>query len=341
MVSKTKSSRKTMPCPRHKVTIGSHTGFSLGPLPWDEELLITAYFNEFTKATSAVEEHPGFIIQDDLDSLGFSLRLFKRAAYDFFQAVRDFKKEERAGELFFKKNDTRFATLEFNIVKSLYVYSSTLMSVVCHVRRIAQRYDTTSFSKQTTQFSTDERHRFIQDLRNCLEHVRLIKPNWQITHSIGEDNKIRFLLDHRHLSSFENWTPFALAYIERHKEGIDVVQTIRGHITQFFRHQNSFLLWLNKHTLECRSDYLRYSHYLKALGTKSHWNMVLTQIVIPNKINVYDHLHMYLTLEELEGVRKLPHKSKEQVDAIISHMDEYNACDEKLRAIVYAAFNVT
>jgi len=40
--------------------------YTLGPLPWSEELLRKSYFRDFTKAEKAIREHPGFVAHREL-----------------------------------------------------------------------------------------------------------------------------------------------------------------------------------------------------------------------------------------------------------------------------------
>lgn len=44
--------------------------------------------------------------------------------------------------------------------------------------------------------------------------------------------------------------------------------------------------------------------------------------------------------EELEEILKFPKHSKEQIDQIIDIIDEYGACDERLKKKIYNAFKV-
>jgi hypothetical protein len=72
--------------------------------------------------------------------------------------------------------------------------------------------------------------------------------------------------------------------------------------------------------------------------SRSEWNAFFRQVVLQSKLDPYQYLDQFLTSEELNEVNQLPFKSKLQVDRIISLMDEYDACDNELRAVVYEAF---
>jgi hypothetical protein len=57
-------------------------------------------------------------------------------------------------------------------------------------------------------------------------------------------------------------------------------------------------------------------------------------------VDPYVYLERYLTQTELEGALRLPRHSREQADFIISAVDEFSACDDYIRALVYRLFGV-
>lgn len=66
----------------------------------------------------------------------------------------------------------------------------------------------------------------------------------------------------------------------------------------------------------------------------------ISQVVIQGKHDPYAYLPKYLTPQELEDVRSLPHRSIVQVDRIIEIVDEYGACNDEVRDMAYKAFGV-
>lgn len=88
------------------------------------------------------------------------------------------------------------------------------------------------------------------------------------------------------------------------------------------------------------ADYRRCSKRIKGVSSRTWWNVIFQQMVLPAKRDPYQYLDQYLTVEELSEIERLPHKSKAQVDRIIELVDEYDACDTELRQVVYKAFGV-
>jgi len=78
----------------------------------------------------------------------------------------------------------------------------------------------------------------------------------------------------------------------------------------------------------------------KNLGTRMWWNMLLGNWLRNWKVppNPHDHLHKYLTPEQLTEVYKRPRSSKAQVDLVISYMDTDKAIDDGLREQAYELF---
>ncbi|HET7832693.1 MAG TPA: hypothetical protein VFK88_06990, partial [Gallionella sp.] len=85
-------------------------------------------------------------------------------------------------------------------------------------------------------------------------------------------------------------------------------------------------------------DYLRCRKRIKAVSSRSFWNLIFQQVVIAGRRNPYTYLDRYLTEEELNEVNALPYGSGRQIDRIIELVDEYEACDDELRQIIYKAF---
>jgi hypothetical protein len=88
------------------------------------------------------------------------------------------------------------------------------------------------------------------------------------------------------------------------------------------------------------ADYRRCAKRIKAVSSRSWWNIIFKQAVLPAKRDPYQYLDQYLTADELNEVNKLPFRSKAQVDRIIALVDEYDACDNELRLVVYEAFGI-
>ena len=78
---------------------------------------------------------------------------------------------------------------------------------------------------------------------------------------------------------------------------------------------------------------------LNAEGSRSLWRIILSE-GIKRGIDPYEYLQGYLTPSELQRVQDLPQHCKEQIDLMISIADEYSACDDEIKSLVYRLFGV-
>lgn len=75
-----------------------NSSYTLGPLPWEEENLKKAYFSDFSSTRKAIEEHPGFLAHQALESIHLSLDIFLDSISDLMKSIDLFTKESEALE---------------------------------------------------------------------------------------------------------------------------------------------------------------------------------------------------------------------------------------------------
>jgi hypothetical protein len=154
-------------------------------------------------------------------------------------------------------------------------------------------------------------------------------------------DQARFLISKKDLSRFGDWTPLARQYLNSLGDSLDLEAFLREYREKVRTFQTWFVVQLRHHSPETLANYLETRRTLNAIGAKTWWNILLTQIVIQAGRDAYDYLDRFLDPAELERVYALPFRSKEQVNLIITLVDEYGACDETLRETAYRAFKVS
>jgi hypothetical protein len=87
------------------------------------------------------------------------------------------------------------------------------------------------------------------------------------------------------------------------------------------------------------ADYRRCWNAHRQRGARLMWGFLLAQYLTCG-LDPYNYLDRYLTPAELQAARKLPDRSRAQVDFIIQSVDEFSACDERLRLMIYRLFGV-
>ncbi|PTU69381.1 hypothetical protein DBB33_08010 [Chromobacterium haemolyticum] len=85
-------------------------------------------------------------------------------------------------------------------------------------------------------------------------------------------------------------------------------------------------------------QYLQYKRNYEGISKRYNWNMIISHL--PKDINPFQYIAKYLPKSSVERVLSLPHRSKEQVDTIISLIDMDEFCNDALRKKIYALFDV-
>lgn len=320
----------------------SNSTFSLGPLPWSNDTLIEAFWKSPFDAHKKVDEHPGRDLHEREESIKAVLRIFKKASRSFLECLDLFQIEVNNGNLFHRKRKHDLKAFEIGFQEDLYILASSAMTLADQCRALSRKIELSGYEdKKTNSFLKNARHRFIQELRNDLIHVTLHKPNWQINYSFNRNVTSRFFLWPAQLSRSYKYNSLARSYLSKHPKGIDLGDFIISYSNDI----NDFYSWFHEaFDLVAGpqiADYKRCVKSLKAVSARQEWNLLFHQVVIPKKIDPYSYLERYLSPDELDRVYKLPFRSRQQVDLIISLVDEHEACDSNLRETVYKAFGIS
>jgi hypothetical protein len=315
--------------------------YVLGALPWSNETLEKAYWENFTSAQESIKEHPGYDLYERTLSLKAALRIFNKTADSFSETLQQFHIEVHERNLFNRNRCNELREFEEKFQEILYIFASCAMTLVDQSRAMSKKITIQSYDHQVSStFSSNPLHGFIQELRNDLIHVALHQPNWNFTTTEDRIHTTHFMLYKNQLRRSNNWNRLARAYLSQHPKGIDLEVTIKSYQTQV----NGFHGWLQAEIIKVAGstieDYLRCDKFLKMIGSRCWWRILLLQFIIQGKRDPYKYLDKYLTQSEFEEIKQLPHKSKEQVDRIVEIIDEYGACNDELQSIAYKAFGI-
>lgn len=312
--------------------------YTLGPLPWSEEILQQAYFQNFTDAQKALQEHPGFTAHRDLCALRQSLDIFFDSTSELFRSIDIFRKEAQSSGFWTRPAQDRFKERELSVRRSMFAAATSALALVDHSRRVKGKSAITNeryLSKLDETFDECE-NRFVQSLRVCVSHIRMIEADWQVNYSTPRKQTL-FLLRRDVLLQWDGWDKQARAFINRHLNGIDVEKLFNNYRTRVKKFHEWFHTEVARVSEPQLSEYQEYERMLKRLGIRALWNFILDQVV-KGRLDLFTYLDRYLTKTELDEVLALPRKSKVQIDRIIEILDEYGACDKDLRDKIYKAF---
>ncbi len=317
-----------------------NNNYTLGSLPWKEEDLKKAYFSSFLDIRKAIKEHPGFLGYQALESIRLSLDIFLDSIADLMRSIDLFVQEGDAPEFWTRPKKGQFNKLELHIRRGVFSTVTSAMALVDNSRNISKKINPPNYQLRIhNTFENSDEHRFIQDLRNFISHFRMIEADWKVSWS-EEGKRTQFLLLPEKLLCWDGWTSLANKFIQQSPQGIDVKMLFGNYKTRVEDFHCWFHAEIERLSQPELDEYRRYERLLNKFAIKSFWDIIFHQVIPNKKINPYEYLDRYLTKSELDEVLSLPMNSQAQVDKIIGILDEYGACDEGLRQLIYAAFNI-
>lgn len=321
---------------------GQAAHYSLGPLPWSDEKLVATVWKNFSQAQEWVDEHPGRTFVTRMESLRAVRRIFEGSVDQFNECLTRFHVEAQTGHLFRRNRRSDLEAYEQQFQKHLYLFASSAMTLVDQARALSQKVTLPDYDKRVkSAFATNPKHRFVQELRVDVIHVTLHRPGWQLTSGKDEEPTSKFMLWPKQLTRLPDYNRQARQFVEANPKGIDLGRLIADYSAEV----REFHEWLQQTTEAATGhvmdDYHRCMNRIKAVSSHSFWNIIFQQFVIAGKRDPYTYLDQHLTDDELSEVNSLPYRTQKQIDRIIELVDEYEACDDALRQIIYKAFGAS
>jgi hypothetical protein len=217
------------------------------------------------------------------------------------------------------------------------------------LQKVAQlpEYD----SQIKTHFETDGLHDFVISLRRIMHHIEVIQPSFIFAQRAeGRDLETSVTLKKAGLqqtvsllaaSGSDVINDSGKNYLDNTSGEID----LRCVYVEYAKRASAFHTWLQSELDDRPSaelaDIRRCFRANRIATSQTSWNLFLGNWLRNWKKppNPYDHLHRFLSPDQLHQVMSLPRKSKEQVDLIISLIDKEGACNEEIRELVYELFD--
>jgi hypothetical protein len=321
------------------------------PLPAELVQVVTYLPYEYSHVI--MREHPGFALAERRSSYLTSLSIMELSLNDLLSAIANFEHEAIAegSTLFNRTNGAALDAIERRIQKELFATANAAASLVDHSRRVQRCLKLPDYGDQLRAcFGTDGLHDLVIGLRVLLHHLHIVEAGWNMRTSFSEGTKsATFMINKatllRAIDQFperfggETSGPL-LAYVNTAAYSIDLKVTFEDYRSRVARFHRWLREQLSSVSLVALRDYDRCMQEIKNLGTRTWWNMLLGNWLRNWKVppNPHDHLHKYLTPEQLAEIYKLLRNSKAQVDLVISYMDADQAIDDKLREYAYELF---
>ena len=324
----------------------------LGSPPWTDQQLSEAYFADFTHIFQALHTHPGYRLHAELDTLSLSMRLFDLAIQSLKNAVETFRVQSQDRRFGTRAAAEAMEQIILAVQAALFQVATTAAAYKARARALGKRISVPDFDKPfTAAFSANERHGFVQHLRDHLSHVAPLSADWELSRAGRHASQVaRFLLFVDDLKDVatqgRRWDKNALQFIERHRRKthdrggeIDVVALFDDYAAQL----HLFHAWLVPAAEAAAgpslTGYRDSERRFYRIVTRSGWKA----FVIPSlKRNPRAVLNARLTPDEIACVDKLPAGSPEQINQLIKFIDdaEYNVVDSEIREAILQALGL-
>ena len=295
-----------------------------------------------------MRSHAGFDLSERRASYLTSLEIFERSVGDLISAIDDFSAYAIAdgASIFGRHNEPRLRNYEGRIQKELFAATNAALALVEHSRRIdeiSKRPD--HEERRKSAFGNDGLHSFVQALRVLLFHVHMVEAGYNLTTSYSENKKtatfalsketlLRILPDAKITQREE-----VMRYVNSAAASIDLKPVFGEYFARVQKFHSWFQSELEGEGLAALRDYDRIMREKDNYNQRSWWKLMLnTWKGWKSPPNPHAHLHKYLTPDQITEVNALPRNSREQVDRIISYVDEHDAIDSELRELAYEWF---
>ncbi len=310
-------------------------GIQTVPVPQDvfNKLIWTAGED----AHEIMSHHPGYDLHNKIESLLRALETYSRCFMDLIVRLDTFDTASKDAALFQRPRTAELKEHEAGCRKEIFSLSSAAAALVKIVRHVTKYITIPDFDSMRKSSFDGNQHAFIMKLRNNLNHVTFLESDWAVK-NVGQEQTSHFEFRTAKLLRDGDFNEEARDYIENQEETID----IRNLFTSYHNCIDVFYGWLIpkiEHQLPMEvQDYRKCIKEMQVNSARCWYRILFHQIIKPGT-DLYNHLHKYLTPEGLKEVNALPHRSKEQIDRIIELVDEYGACNDGLREMVYKAFS--
>ena len=308
------------------------------PQPWTRAVIETAIFKNFSDARDAIEATLGGKLWRSLHDLEDTVWIFETSTTELLDEISLFGDRSKNPAFWHQANRNEAESHTRAVKRKLFNCTSSLMALVDHARNFQRETPISGYSDRVKSvFSPPGLHDFLQCLRNYNTHWRIAQAHWTIQHNFQPNTReALFTVRRSELILWDGWTARAKEYISAIPDALDIYDVFSA----YRKHVQSFYAWhrgavLDEYAAILR-PYLEYKRLYEGLQKKYNWNLVISHA--PKSLNPYQYIGQYLPKHQLERLLAYPHRSDEQVHALIHMLDMEEFCDDALRQKVLALF---
>ena len=306
-------------------------------VPWSKEILERLSQMNIKQADKVLEQHPGYELCLVWQSIKNLLSIFNGNANNLENSLEGFDRKAQSNDFFSRARQKELEQECHQINNNIYNLASASEALWQLTQRFKGKFNPEKYTDHYDQcYLNSEIYHFIKNLRNALHHRHFVEAHYQIR-KIGGANEIKFFFRSDELLRIDCFKEEARKYISATGGKVFVRSVFDKHkknVTKFYEWVNARL-----EVDQYFTDYQRCKLVPIKAGRRV-WFSIMLQQVEGRNLDLYDYLDQNFTDEELTEIRKLPHRSKAQVDRIIGFYDEKNACTSDMREKIYKRFNV-
>lgn len=319
-------------------------------VPVPEDLARATERMFITEFRDVMRSHPGYRLAARRDSYRTSLSIFQHCFDDLEAAINRFESFALSDGWAAPNHRNRAADFEKIIQKELFATANAALSLVDHARRVVKMHPMPGYAdKRAEMFGIDGLHEFVTGLRILLHHLHIVEAGWTIMGGSREKPpSATFMLDcvelerlvEEHREGFKAQYKPMKAYIETQQKKIDIRKVFSVYRERAEQFHHWMTAELDSESLVALRDYDALHLRKKKADKRSFWNGLLGNWLLNWKEppNPHNHLHRFLTPEELAEVNALPRNSKAQADRVVAFMDPEGAADDHIRRQVHELF---
>lgn len=302
---------------------------SLGPGNWDE----------------VIRHHPGHAIEEGLSSLKSILDVFNRSWRDLSNAFDEFSTFASQPDALHISKRAKKHDIQFEVRKEMFTICHAAKALVDAARSLTAGLSPPGYRERINrEFAENGQHRFISQLRDNLSHSWFAPADWSIKTTWIDNGKTKvqttaFTLSSKKMLYDGDFTGIARDYILSSGAKINIRDLFGSYVEKVRAFYEWFFPAFDGNLPPYVIEYREVQKARKAQLSRVSWGLILNTVVESN-IDPYDYLEGNMTSADLQEVFKLQHRSKEQVDKIISVIDENDACDDDLRKKIYKLFKI-
>lgn len=271
-------------------------------------------------------------------SVKIALETFRVSLQDLLSSLDLFHAASSDAGYFYPINQQKAETLDRKINKEMFSVSCAAKALADHGRALQNIISVPECSSHFIKLKQADQE-FIFKLRNNLNHGTWFDANWQIRND-NAGRSTHYNLDKKLLMLSEDWNNESKQFIADANEHIDV----RTLFTDYAHRLENFYAWFLP-TVEQSlpadvADYQRCCNILKKHQVRQGYSIMFGIFLQQKNLDAYAHLPKYFDEAQLKTILALPNHSAQQVDLIISLLDEHKICDYALRNQIYQLFKV-